>query len=65
MSWFMANMYATKRFEMLSKELNDAYHLLENNKAFSKLTSDWERNLLSDAAFLCERIANKFREQGL
>lgn len=61
----MANMYATKRFAALSKELDDARSLLENNKACRKLTSDWEINLLSDAAFLCEKIANKFREQGL
>lgn len=61
----MANMYATKRFAALSKELDDARSLLENNRTCRELASDWEINFLSDAAFLCERIANKLKARGL
>ena len=55
-------MTATKRFDSLAREIQDACDLLKENKVCEMLTSDWERNALSDAAFLCERIAEKFKK---
>lgn len=55
-------MTATKRFELLSREIQDACELLKENEVCKMLTSDWERNTLFDAAFLCERIAEKFKK---